>query len=903
MSESQWNSEAIAYMLNTMAKTALKTRISCVFETDEQFQESMVNTRESLSKSVPKSLISAFYSSDPEKLDKPISLDALSLRSLLMLSLSHPTLKDRFTIEDKAAVAKLNDSLLRLYCIHKNVPMELADGKSKDGQKDLNTFIIDALCALGLSRNEMEERLEKKRSAEEDPQIVEDLWMSLERDTMFEFAYLKRVKEAIKLNKEGNWDEEEEKIRKIENQGSLNLDSFHNIKHTLQKTLDSFLLCGFCNKPLAKPKTLPCLHSFCSDCLKQHLNAADKTVMCQTCQTRVSAPDLNAVDVLPCTFVLTGLLVIQKAANDPENSMDCALCIQPGTQYALQTGQIFCEDHSTPIYQPEQITLIKGTDLLDKEKLSNLLQKFCPQHKLKLEQFCESCQVPLCGSSSCVTWHAQHGDLRTLEDVRDMEIGQLSRLANFLLKKEEKVNTKIQLAESNQVNVADLQENIRQSITSYFSDIQSQLEKRKEEYLRDLDKAADLCWHQDENTRNLLSGWKEKVKEVEDKISTVELANCPHSAVNTPSTTNGPTSLNAAPKTAADPPPVTNLSVLKQNHLGLLADPIGGATLAETKTLSYPEGTLRTLLQTVTNLTSNICAHSGGRGWEVVAKNTGLRYFLVNRNQLYVLKKSLFGGSQILIHDLKDFSSSPSAFLDTGGMHDFQALAINAQGHLLIPEETQNVVDFSTGIRLKKSVSIGTYTLSKERSSCMRVESLNTFNKILFKTCVDVFGKRKTAIFVGDDQCICELNADGQTVRKFDFYTMISIADFAPEPERDIIAVTDTHHSLHIFSCRQQHMVTVGSQGATPGSFSYPSGVCFDSFGHIFVADSGNSRIQVFDFNGKFLKIIPYPQSLKDIVAGPNVSPHARVVLQVHEDYLYMFDYRLDTTVYRVKYI
>ncbi|MBT3272270.1 MAG: hypothetical protein HN368_03875 [Spirochaetales bacterium] len=44
-----------------------------------------------------------------------------------------------------------------------------------------------------------------------------------------------------------------------------------------------------------------------------------------------------------------------------------------------------------------------------------------------------------------------------------------------------------------------------------------------------------------------------------------------------------------------------------------------------------------------------------------------------------------------------------------------------------------------------------------------------------------------------------------------------------------------------------------GSYGTGEGEFDYPNGIAVDSNGFIYVADSGNSRIQKFDSNGDFI--------------------------------------------------
>jgi len=104
---------------------------------------------------------------------------------------------------------------------------------------------------------------------------------------------------------------------------------------------------------------------------------------------------------------------------------------------------------------------------------------------------------------------------------------------------------------------------------------------------------------------------------------------------------------------------------------------------------------------------------------------------------------------------------------------------------------------------------------------------------------------------------------------------------------------------------------SIGEQGVTPGRFDQPSGVVLDEFGHVFVADAANFRVQVFDVDGKFLRLIQYPQAIKEIANAPTTvsdqktgatSTIVKVVLHVGEDCLYMCDSRSEQ-LWRYRYM
>ena len=59
-----------------------------------------------------------------------------------------------------------------------------------------------------------------------------------------------------------------------------------------------------------------------------------------------------------------------------------------------------------------------------------------------------------------------------------------------------------------------------------------------------------------------------------------------------------------------------------------------------------------------------------------------------------------------------------------------------------------------------------------------------------------------------------------------------------------------------------------GGPGGQPGQFNVPHSIAVDAEDHVYVADRGNRRIQVFDSDGKFLR-----QIVIDVPADPNARP------------------------------
>jgi len=94
---------------------------------------------------------------------------------------------------------------------------------------------------------------------------------------------------------------------------------------------------------------------------------------------------------------------------------------------------------------------------------------------------------------------------------------------------------------------------------------------------------------------------------------------------------------------------------------------------------------------------------------------------------------------------------------------------------------------------------------------------------------------------------------------------------FAEEDNDRNIIVTDFYNnSIKIFDIERhgQIVTSFGSVGTKNGLFQAPTGLAIDyERGYIFVSDWGNNRIQIFDRQGTFIRIIEL--STSDMLYGP----------------------------------
>ena len=84
-------------------------------------------------------------------------------------------------------------------------------------------------------------------------------------------------------------------------------NSLNNNVSTVQ-TIDSGLLnCGICQHGYNNPKVLPCLHSFCEQCLYEYIPSESLSVTCPVCRQQSILP-LDGVHALQANIFLNSLM-------------------------------------------------------------------------------------------------------------------------------------------------------------------------------------------------------------------------------------------------------------------------------------------------------------------------------------------------------------------------------------------------------------------------------------------------------------------------------------------------------------------------------------------------------------------------------------------------------------------
>jgi DNA-binding beta-propeller fold protein YncE len=71
----------------------------------------------------------------------------------------------------------------------------------------------------------------------------------------------------------------------------------------------------------------------------------------------------------------------------------------------------------------------------------------------------------------------------------------------------------------------------------------------------------------------------------------------------------------------------------------------------------------------------------------------------------------------------------------------------------------------------------------------------------------------------------------------------------------DIGGVQSENHRIRVYDPRNgEHLMDIGKRGPGPGELNLPRDLAVGKDGRLYVVDSGNFRVQVFDTDGKYIK-------------------------------------------------
>ena len=237
--------------------------------------------------------------------------------------------------------------------------------------------------------------------------------------------------------------------------------------------------CPLCLETVKDPKTLPCLHSFCLQCIDKHAGYAKRkletTIKCPGCQASFQIPEGGTFGSLPTSFYLNRLVDLLALRDGRKEAQRCSSCEENNTAtcYCFVCQNFLCEDcfdahqrlKATRGHRSVFIENLQAQDVEDLMHRPAMCAKKYHENE-PLDYYCQDCSVCICHKCSIVS-HNRHSlvDLQEAAEEQKMQMTQVfARVKEKLVIVESKISEQTELMKKREEEICAAEEKVTKTV-------------------------------------------------------------------------------------------------------------------------------------------------------------------------------------------------------------------------------------------------------------------------------------------------------------------------------------------------------------------------------------------------------------------------------------------------------
>ncbi|XP_070556580.1 tripartite motif-containing protein 2-like [Ptychodera flava] len=212
---------------------------------------------------------------------------------------------------------------------------------------------------------------------------------------------------------------------------------------------EDFLTCPICLEQYKNPKILPCYHTFCQQCLEKLVEKTG-SLNCPNCQKSVQLPE-DRVAGLDNNFNMNSMLeFVKKRAEEVSHQSErkCEFCEETeASVFCVDCEQYYCEVCSEKIHKKMKRAAMHEILTVEEYKKGKSKRQHgkatanCTVHpNNEIKYYCNTCRIPICSECTIIDHRAPDHNHRYLQEVADECNKELSVLVEKLKVKAREVD-------------------------------------------------------------------------------------------------------------------------------------------------------------------------------------------------------------------------------------------------------------------------------------------------------------------------------------------------------------------------------------------------------------------------------------------------------------------------------
>jgi DNA-binding beta-propeller fold protein YncE len=655
--------------------------------------------------------------------------------------------------------------------------------------------------------------------------------------------------------------------------------------------------CGICHQIFQTPKTLPCQHTFCGQCLDKFLQNKKSKNQCLSCPRCLQLIDkIENVEQIPVDLFLQHSLNSLKetwmktADSTPVSSpVLCSLCFEhyeeknAACKFCKECQQPICHDHETLHIKCKKtkdhtLTSLEGVSKQEIIIKTKKLLTQCEKHKDESLKFSCECGQLICRDCA-LNEHKDH-EYRTIEEIvseeraimKDLIIGihnRADQVVTYLNELDDMIKNIEEKYSSQSLKIEEAGKRLKNQIDKRIAVLVKEIEERKKVKLRNLNLQKEY-WN------DLISRAKmnniESVEHVDD-ISLLRLRNLMEQKhkvfqsilkVRTEIGYNDNIQVHLEDKDLISS--IGEWGNLEDEDV-FIADHY---VISSLNNVVFVNKETQFLIESKSSSNENVQYVVQPSVQITDAKQQNLEFeigyseleslFKVNyiplSEGLLTISVTIDGkhlkNSPFSVHVLSHSQEPEFKFKDkfgsygsnTGQFHCPLFVATDRQGDIYVSDYKNHRVQIFDSSGTHKEV-LGSEGTGDGQFICPMGITFNSKKHLI------IADQQNHRVQVFDEklQFIMSFGSEGKSNGQFNEPCGIAV-----DANDNIIVVDSNNHRIQIFNRDGTWKHTFGKKGIAKSEFDCPWSVAVSKiYNRIFVSDSGNNRVQVFDSDGTFL--------------------------------------------------